>query len=121
MIINKVRLTNQKRILQASIDSLSSIFSAEEIYLKVEDKGIGQATVYRFLKNLEEKGKIHSYLCNNKKIYSTKTAMHIHFTCEKCNTVKHLTTKNVDFLREIVVDKICHFQINVTGICKNCS
>lgn len=102
-------------------NNLNSFFSAEELYLKVKDKEIGQATVYRFLKDLEEHGKIHSYLCKNKKIYSTKTAMHIHFTCERCNNIKHLTAKNADFLQEIIVDEICHFQINVTGICKNCS
>ena len=116
-----MRLTNQKMILLERINTFNSFFSAEAIYQTVKEKNVGLATVYRFLKSLEEKGEVHSYLCNNRKIYSRKKDNHIHFTCEKCNLIKHLTAKNVDFLQEITDGQVCHFQIDVAGICKNCS
>ena len=118
-----MRITKQKRLLQETVSRLTSFFDAYNLHGKVfqSDKRIGIATVYRFLKDLESKGEIHSYLCNNHKIYSSTKDNHIHFTCEKCGTVKHITTKKVDFLQEVINDQICHFQIDVTGICKNCS
>ena len=115
-----MRLTRQKIILNSAINAFNSFFSAEDIYQRIKGKNLSLATVYRFLKNLEETGEVHSYLCNSRKIYSCKKDNHIHFTCEKCGLVKHLTVKTVDFLQEITDDNICHFQVDVTGICRDC-
>ena|SRR3989344_5602931 len=115
-----MRETKQKKILHVAKAGFYTFYSAEDLFLKVNNNGISRATVYRFLNNLEKQGEIHSYFCNNRKIYSGNKNNHIHFTCEACNVIKHSAVRNVDFLQEIIDGDICHFQINVTGICVKC-
>lgn len=116
-----MRLTAQKRMLYTEVEKFSSFFDAYELHAKIDKrKNIGLATVYRFLNTLEKHGEIHSFMCNNKKIYSHNKTNHVHFTCEKCKKIKHVTLKNVDFLKEISDHKICHFQIELVGFCDQC-
>ena len=112
----------RKRIIQGEIRGFSAFFDACELHSKVikKDKRIGLATIYRFLKSEEKTGTLHSFLCKNKKIYSIHTTNHAHFTCEKCQTTKHLKIKNIDFIKGILDDDICHFQIELTGLCSTC-
>ena len=115
-----IRSTQQKKILRESVVAFNSFFNAEEVYTKVRTHKVGIATVYRFLKNMEEQGELHSFLCNRRTIYSTNKNNHCHFTCEKCGKVKHLPAKNLDFLPVGIEGEVCHIQIDVTGICKEC-
>jgi len=123
-IINKMTLrkTNQKKLIEEEIKSLHSFFDAEKLYMRVskKNKKIGIATVYRFLKKLTEEGKIHSYSCNRKIIYSTNVRSHCHFICENCGNIKHINLKKLDFLQKEVKGDICHFQIDITGVCEKC-
>jgi len=116
-----MRMTKQKKILQQELEKLTSFFDTEELYHKAAklDSTIGIATVYRFLKNCAEKGDVHSYLCKRKTIYSTNKKNHCHFTCENCGDVKHINIKNIDFVQ--LKEKICHFQVDMTGICDKCA
>ena len=124
LIINKVvsRKTNQKRMIEKEINNLNSFFDAEELYKQVskKNKKIGIATVYRFLKKLTEEGKIHSYSCNRKIIYSSNVKSHCHFICETCGNIKHINLKKLDFIQKEVKGDICHFQIDITGVCEKC-
>src|SRR3989344_5282600 len=117
-----MRTTIQKRLLNEEVKKQNTFFNAEDIYNKIliRHPTIGIATVYRFLKQLEEKGEIHSFLCENKKIYSLGKKNHAHFTCEKCNEIKHITVRKVDFLKESIEGEVCHLQIDMAGICKKC-
>lgn len=117
------RKTSQKEILKKEIVRLGNFFHAEQLFEKarIQDKNIGIATVYRFLKKLVEEGNIHSYSCNRKTIYSTNKKSHSHFTCEQCKKVEHIDVKKIDFLQKEIKGKICHFQINVTGLCEKCN
>ena len=94
------RKTNQKKFIEEEIKNLHSFFDAEELYKQVskKNKKIGIATVYRFLKKLTEEGKIHSYSCNRKMIYSSNVKSHCHFICEKCGNTKHINLKKLDFI-----------------------
>lgn len=116
------RQTKQKEIMQEEIQKTTSFFTAEELLQKVnkKDSKIGIATIYRFLKDLTKKGKIHSYTCNRKTIYSLQKKSHCHFICEKCSKTKHLEIKSLNFLKDQIKNSICHFQIDITGICENC-
>ena len=114
------RITTQQKILNQTIHSMDNFFDAYELLSKTKKKGIGIATVYRYLKSLELKGNIHSYICNNKKIYSINEKNHAHFTCEICKDKKHIKIHKVDFLQEATEEDVCHFQIDITGICKKC-
>src|SRR3989338_7148472 len=126
-IINKKmtkqsRQTRQKSILQMEIDNFQSFFTAEDLYDKpaVKDDKIGIATVYRFLKELKKNNSIHSYLCNRKTVYSISEKNHCHFSCQHCGNITHISINSIDFLKKNLKGDICHFQINIEGICNAC-
>lgn len=114
------RNTKQKKVLEFEISRFTSFFTAEELFDRVKSKNIGIATVYRFLKEMCNTEKIHSYLCDRKAIYSAHRNSHCHFTCEKCGNVKHITIDSIDFIKSKIAGDICHFQINISGICPRC-
>ncbi|MDO8481428.1 MAG: transcriptional repressor [Nanoarchaeota archaeon] len=114
------RMTKQKRLMHDEIASFSAFFDASELHARLASKGLSLATIYRFLNALEEEGSIHSFVCENKKIYSLHQTNHAHFHCEKCGKVKHVSIANVDFLNTLVEDDVCHFQIELTGTCAHC-
>ena len=113
------RLTKQKKLLMEQINKADHFFTAEELYFEIKKK-VGIAAIYRFLNNLEKSKEIHSYSCNNKKIYSLDKLNHAHFICDNCGSIKHLNLNKADFLQELVKGKVCHFQLDITGICENC-
>ncbi len=116
------RVTQQKQLIMEEITTFSSFFNAEELYHKVFKKNqkTGIATVYRFLNDLTKNGEIHSFQCNRKTLYSNSKKNHCHFTCEKCGERKHIDIKKLDFLNRQVDGEVCHFQIDVTGVCRKC-
>ncbi len=116
------RETKQKKIIQKEVDSMNFFFTAEELYGRVSkhDKNLGIATVYRFLRDLKKNRKIHLYTCDRKSLYSTKNLNHNHFICEICEKKEHLNIDKIDFIKKFVSGDICHFQIEVSGICESC-
>ncbi len=116
------RQTKQKAIVERHILNFKTFFTAEELYSQIikEDAKIGIATIYRFLKDLRKKGLLHSYTCNRKILYSAKQKSHCHFTCEKCSQISHFDIKKIDFIKEKAYGDVCHFQLDITGICNNC-
>lgn len=116
------RLTSQKTLLQLELDKSTTLFGAEDLYAKAVKKNpvLGIATVYRFLRECAEQGKIHSYSCGRKTVYSTSKNNHSHFRCEKCGFIEHIDIKKLDFLPIAVRSTVCHLQIDITGICKSC-
>ncbi len=115
-----MRLTRQKAILAEEINLYHGVFDACSLQgqVKKRDPTLGLATIYRYLKNLESKEEIHSYNCNGRKIYSRQKTNHAHFTCEQCGKKEHMHLPNADFLD--VPGKVCHFQVDVVGVCKEC-
>ena len=127
MIINKEmaaqsRETRQKKIIEEEVEKEKSFFTSDSLFskIKAKDKNIGIATVYRFLKDLRAKGKIHTYLCDKKILYSKGEPNHCHFICEKCNKSRHIKLSRLDFIKKEIKEDICHFQLDVYGICESC-
>ena len=116
------RSTKQKQVMEREIKTFDSFFNAEELHKKISKKNpkIGIATIYRFLNDLTRNGEIHSFLCKRKTLYSNSKKNHCHFACEKCGERKHIDLKKIDFLNSHVDGEVCHFQIDVTGVCKRC-
>lgn len=114
------RQTEQKTLLQKELSNLHSFFTAEDLHNKVKNNSIGIATVYRFLKELKNKNELHSYICDRRFIYSKNKSNHCHFTCQECSKVIHIDIDSIDFMKKNVKGDICHFQIDVEGICKDC-
>ena len=118
----KSRETKQKELIRSEIYSFSSFFTADDLYEKIKQKdpAIGIATVYRFLKDLRKRKELHSYVCERRMIYSHDENNHCHFICQKCEKTMHFTVDKIDFLKKKIQGDICHFQIDVYGICAEC-
>jgi len=119
---NKSRNTRQKEAIEAIAKNMEGFFTTEDLFLRVKSKerGIGVATVYRSLKRLGTEGAIHSYSCGRRRIYSTEAGNHCHFICSRCGKTDHFSLKNIDFIKNSVRGKACHFQVDVHGICEKC-
>ncbi len=120
--MTETRDTRQKKIIEGEMLKNKFFFTAEALYdnvLKI-DKSIGIATVYRFLKELRKNRQIHAYVCNRKSLYSLKNMNHCHFTCESCGKVEHIRVENIDFIKKFIEGDICHFQVEVSGLCSAC-
>ncbi|HYD02672.1 MAG TPA: transcriptional repressor [Alphaproteobacteria bacterium] len=118
----KSRNTKQKEQLAEASLKFSSMFTAEELLEKAQKdiKNLGIATVYRFLNDSVKNGSLHSYTCDRKTIYSNHQNNHSHFICEKCGKKMHIDIKNIDFIKKNIPGSICHFQVDVSGVCDNC-
>lgn len=119
----KTRNTKQKEIINKEINKLKTFFTAQDLYekVKVVDKNIGLATIYRFLKKLRKDGDIFSYTCDGKLVYSKENKSHCHFVCEETGKVIHFNIDSLDFLKDKIPGSITSFQIEVKGICNKCS
>jgi len=122
-MVRTSRKTKQKELMIALIVGMDSFFSADEFFKRVnkKDKYIGIATIYRFLKYMNRSGKVHSYFCGKKIIYSKNKVAHCHFICEKCHQIQHIQVQDLEFLKNKHIGKMCHFQLDVYGVCKSCS
>jgi len=116
-----IRKTVQKETIQKELDKIQTFFSAEDLYEQIKNKKISLATTYRFLKELRESNQLYSYICDRKTIYSKQVKSHCHFTCEKTGKIIHFEINNIDFLKNKIPGKITSFQLEVKGICDDCS
>ncbi|PIN75375.1 hypothetical protein COV18_04265 [Candidatus Woesearchaeota archaeon CG10_big_fil_rev_8_21_14_0_10_37_12] len=117
------RQTKQKQIISEELHKFQDFFTAEELYLSIRKKQptIGIATIYRFLKGLVKQKQLHTYTCERRTIYSKQHTEHSHFICQRCQGVQHFTVKDISFLKPNQYGKLCHFQIELHGICKECA
>ena len=120
--MKQTRSTRQKELIENKLRRMKNLFTVEDLHseIKKEDSKIGIATIYRFMKETATKKRIHSYECNRRKIYSFESNNHCHFICEKCGKIEHFNVSKLDFLKTSVKGDICHFQINVYGLCEKC-
>jgi len=121
-MVKQSRKTKQKELIQSELSTFSSLFTADELFEKIKkkDNTIGIATIYRLLKDLRKKKELHSYICERKMIYSKEKNNHCHFICQKCDQITHFNIEKIDFLKSKIKGEICHFQIDVHGICEKC-
>jgi len=117
----KKRNTIQKEYIQKELDKIDAFFTADELHRLVKkiDKDIGIATIYRFLKEMKKEGKLYSYVCDRKIIYSKDHKSHCHFTCEKTGKVIHFEIDSLDFLKDKIPGSIKSYQIEIKGVCKD--
>lgn len=118
----KSRQTKQKELLEKTLNGMKGFFTAEEFFAKskIQNQGIGIATIYRYLAEQEKIHTLHTYVCNRKKVYSRHSNNHCHFICETCGARKHIAITHIDALRAQITGDICHFQIDIYGICATC-
>jgi Fur family ferric uptake transcriptional regulator len=122
-MIKTTRETRQKEIINSQLNKINHFFTAEELHEKVTkiEPKIGIATIYRFIKELKKKNEIYSYLCNRRNIFSKNKESHCHFICEKTGKTIHFEINNLDFLKNKIPGSIKSFQIEIRGVCHECS
>jgi len=118
----KSRNTIQKELLQKELDNMTGFFSTEDFHLITLKKmpHLGIATIYRFLNEKVQNQLLHSYYCDKKAVYSNSKNNHCHYICQKCGRKQHVDIKNIDSIKKSIKGTICHFQIDVYGICEEC-
>ncbi|MBI2661162.1 transcriptional repressor [Candidatus Woesearchaeota archaeon] len=116
------RETRQKKMIGEELDKFNSFFTAVELHemVKMKNPAIGIATIYRFLDRKKKMGQLHSYICDRRSIFSSNLSNHCHFTCQMCGRTMHINIDKLDFLRKKIKGSVCHFQIDVSGICEKC-
>jgi Fur family transcriptional regulator, ferric uptake regulator len=121
-VARRSRNTRQKEIIEMEILRVNRLFSAEELYgiLKTNGNEVGIATIYRLLNVLISEGKLHSFICERKRLYSIRESSHCHFTCQSCGKITHFEMDKIDSIRKKVDGQICHLQVEVSGFCRTC-
>jgi Fe2+ or Zn2+ uptake regulation protein len=116
------RATRQKEVIAQELKKINSFFNTEELYekVKLKEKNIGMATIYRFLKEANNNGELFTYTCNRRTVYSKGKKSHCHFECEKTGKIIHFEIDNIDFLKDKIPGTITSFQLEVKGICNKC-
>ncbi len=116
------RQTKQKSIIYDEIVRIKTFFSAEDLHNRLQKKpaSLGIATIYRSLNRFVKEGKLCSYVCNRRILYSQHNKNHCHFICENCNKNVYFEIKSIDFLKNKIDGKICHFQVDLSGLCNDC-
>ncbi len=116
------RTTKQKELIRKEFEQFKTLFPAEELLTKVNqrDPSIGIATVYRFLNHLKSRNEVHSYLCERKMLYSKSDSSHCHFICQQCSKKEKFKISAFPFLNRKINGKVCHFQLEVYGLCNQC-
>jgi Fur family ferric uptake transcriptional regulator len=116
------RKTRQKELLKSETEKIDTFFTADDLLKRIREKDeeIGIATIYRFLHDLKAKGEIHCYTCDGRVTYSNEKKNHCHFVCVKCGRLTHFDVDNIDFVKKKIAGEMCHFQIEVHGLCDNC-
>lgn len=124
--------TLQKKIILKTIVDSKTHLNAKQIYEKIRDKNIGNATVYRALKVFKELGIVKEINVNGVNYYEMKIfsgkPLHIHFKCYKCNSIIDIESEklNLNYLKlskQIEIEnnlEICDSDIMFVGLCSKC-
>lgn len=125
--------TKQKTIILDVLKNHPYHITAEEIItiLNRSDEKVGRATVYRFLRELEEMGKLKKYTLGEKNTayyqYTGEESAchgHYHLMCDNCGSLEHLDPQVADAFAKSAREKF-GFEIDCSktvfyGKCKNC-
>ncbi len=126
------RQTKQKGLIYDEITKIKTFFSAEDLHNRLhknkknennnnkKNTSLGIATIYRSLNRFVKEGRLCSYVCNRRMLYSQHNRNHCHFICENCNKNVYFEIKSIDFLKNKIDGKICHFQVDLSGLCSDC-
>ena len=121
--------TTQKELILTFLKQKKQQFvSANDIlvYLLNQDEKIGLTTIYRYLKTLEEEGKLRTDRKESTRVYQyvdEGCQNHFHLKCEKCGKMEHIEKKEVQAFQK-KMKKEYGFEIDVKnamiGTCKKC-
>lgn len=127
------RQTHQKALILDVLRSGPSHITADELIdiLKASGQKVGRATVYRYLKELEESGRMKKYSLGekNSSCYQyiesdSGCSEHYHLMCENCGRLEHIESNIIkdfaDRARQSFGFEIDEGKTVFYGLCRNC-
>lgn len=123
--MRRSRQTLQKEAVASEITRLDGLFAAQELHRRVRRRhpDVGQATIYRQLKEMSRRGELHHFRHGRTMVYSAHPNNVVHFICERCAAARPIRLQQVDFIGLVQKQtgrKVCHFQLDVFGVCEKC-
>lgn len=124
-----LKMTPQRRLILDTFIKQDAHLSSEELYAKVKrrDKSIGQATVYRTLKLLNESGLIEPLdFADGVTRYemSYGETHHDHLICEKCGKNIEIFDDTIEHRQEQLAEEhgfsLLRHKMYLYGICGDC-
>lgn len=129
-VIRKMNLkvTPQRLLILKTLHSNRKHITAQELFEKVqkENKDLGFATVYRFLKDLAELNAVTEVRMGGMpaRYELTPKKHHDHMTCTQCGRIVEFENKSIESLQEKVAEqygfKLTHHVLELYGICPTC-
>jgi Fur family ferric uptake transcriptional regulator len=124
-----LKMTPQRRLILDTLLKQSGHLSSEELYAKVKkrDSSIGQATVYRTLKLLNESGLIEPLdfadgVTRYEPCYGEQH--HDHLICEKCGKNIEILDQTIENRQEELADEhgftLLRHKMYLYGVCAEC-
>lgn len=126
-LLKTSRLTSQKKIILDYLISVKTHPTAEDVYVEVKKKlpQISIGTVYRVLKNFDEKNKAQTILSKKAAHFDGNVSPHTHFVCQECDKVFDIFDEcykcKILEKKKTKVGKIKNYKIIFYGICKQCA
>lgn len=125
--------TKQKGLILDALKKSQTHITADELIdmLKASSEKVSRATVYRYLKELEENGKVKKYALGEKNCScyryvdeNSDCHEHYHLMCEGCGKLEHIESDVIKNFAENA-KQIFGFEIDegrtvFYGKCKNC-
>lgn len=121
--------TEQRELInEFLISNKDKFISAGELleYMKEKKESVGETTIYRFLKLLEEKNCVRTEIKNHTKYYqyiSNDCMTHFHLKCKKCGKTIHLECNSFDNVNKHINEKhgfILDHNTIIYGTCEKC-
>ncbi len=120
------RLTSQKQVILDYLKDVKTHPTAEVVYSAVQKKlpRISQATVYRVLNNIKNKGNAQVIPVEGVSHFDGDISPHAHFICNSCKNVFDVFNvcskcKVLDE-KKLKVGKIDYYKIYFYGKCNKC-
>lgn len=120
--MSRIRTTQQLETLREATTQMDSFFDAKDLHAQAskKDQDLGIATVYRYLRDAVEHGRLHPYRCGRRNVYTRKQRSHCHFVCEETGKTVHFDLDDVEFLKDKIPGTITSIQLEVRGVCDEC-
>lgn len=121
--------TAQRAVIFNEFVSAQKHLSVEELYeiVKKKEPSIGQVTVFRTLKLLEDAGIANPVNFGDKTVryeMCFETKHHDHLVCVKCGKVIEVLDKKLEKRKELICKKHnfipSHHRLEIFGKCENC-
>ena len=123
-----LRLTTQRFAIAKTFFQTEGHLNADDLCtaVRIEPPAIGQATVYRTLKLLEELGLASSsnFGSSSARFEANDGHHHDHLVCTECDTIVEFLNEEIENLQDRIAEEhgfvLTSHRMELFGLCKNC-